>query len=117
MLLVIEDEPLVAFEMTAILQELGARVVGPAGSAEEALRIITEGGLDGAFLDGNLQGRLVDDLALALEERNVPFLFVSGYGKDHLPQAFDTVAVLAKPFAASQLIDATMQLIPETEPE
>jgi len=114
-LLVIEDEPLVAFEMMAILQELDAEIVGPAGTREDALQIIAEGVIDGAFLDGNLQGKLVDDVAVALAERNVPFLFVSGYGKDHLPRAFGDVAVLAKPFTATQLIDAAIQLMPEPE--
>src|SRR3546814_120952 len=52
--LVIEDEALVAFELASILEDAGAIVEGPAGSAGEALRIIESTALDGAFLDGNL---------------------------------------------------------------
>src|SRR3546814_6143700 len=46
--LVIEDEALVAFELASILEDAGAIVEGPAGSAGEALRIIESTALDGA---------------------------------------------------------------------
>src|SRR3546814_2497910 len=96
---VIEDEALVAFELASILEDAGAIVEGPAGSAGEALRIIESTALDGAFLDGNLNGETVDDVAAALTRREVPFLFVSGYERDHLPPAFSDVATISKPFS------------------
>jgi hypothetical protein len=41
----------------------------------------------------------------------VPFMFVSGYGKDSLPETSGNVAVLMKPFNPDQLIAAVEALI------
>jgi len=40
-----------------------------------------------------------DELASALTRRNIPFAFVTGYGRDALPAAFEEGIVLDKPFA------------------
>ena len=110
--LIIEDEPLVALELASVLEDAGAIVVGSAGTAGQALQIIENTMLDGALLDGNLRGRAVDDIAAALTRRSVPFLFVSGYGKENLPKAFSGAAVLAKPITHSQLLEAAIKLVP-----
>ena len=109
-ILVIEDEPLVALELTTILKEAGAEVLGPLATAEEVLECIATAPVDGALLDGNLRGRAVDDLAAMLTERRVPFAFVSGYAKDNLPQGFADVPLLGKPFTQEQLLSTTAAL-------
>jgi len=109
-LLVIEDEPLVALQLANALEDAGADVVGPTGTAKEALQLIATQPLDGALLDGNLHGSPVDEIAAQLTRRNVPFLFVSGYGKDGLPRAFGNAPVLGKPFSDAQLIEAVGRL-------
>jgi len=111
-ILIVEDEPLIALELATILEAAGAEVVGPAGTSEEALRFIEENALDGVLLDGNLKGKPVDDIAAVLADRKVPFVFVSGYGRDSLPATFEKVPLLGKPFHPDQLIDAAMQMIP-----
>ncbi len=111
-LLVVEDEMLVALEVAATLEDGGAAVVGPAATPEQALRLVEEEpALDGALLDGNLNGRPVDDIAAALTRRGVPFLFVSGYGRGDLPAAFGHAVVVAKPFTPAQLLDAAVNLV------
>jgi len=77
---VVEDEPLVALDLSAGLQEAGAEVAASTGSASEALNLIDSQPLDAALLDGNLNGRPVDDIAAALTRRKVPYAFVTGYG-------------------------------------
>jgi PAS domain S-box-containing protein len=109
--LVIEDEPLVALDISAGLREAGAEVVGPTGSVKEVLDIIEGKALDAALLDGNLHGRPVDDIAAALTRRRVPYLFVTGYGPESLPRAFRHIAVLSKPFSQQQLIEAAARLV------
>lgn len=108
--LVVEDEPLVALDLEAGLEEAGAVVAASTGSASEAFDIIENQALDAALLDGNLNGRPVDDIAAALTRRNVPFAFVTGYGRESLPQAFGSVTLLAKPFGHSQLLEVATQL-------
>ena len=76
----VEDEPLVALDIVAALEGVGAEVVGSAGTAKEALSLIDDTSLDAALLDANLRGHPVDEIAAALAARNIPFLFVTGYG-------------------------------------
>jgi hypothetical protein len=64
---------------------------------------------DAALLDGNLNGRPVDDIAAALTRRNVPFAFVTGYGRESVPPAFGAVTLLAKPFGQSQPLEVATQ--------
>lgn len=109
-LLVIEDEPLVAMDMAATLSAAGA-VVERAGTLEAARRRLADLRPDAALLDGNLQGKPVDTLAAALRRQGVPFVFVTGYGRDALPPDFADVAVLEKPFRPAQLLAAVAALL------
>lgn len=114
-ILVIEDEPLVAMELALTLGEAGVVVLGPASTANDALAVIGSEPLDGALLDGNLQGKLVDAVAEALSTRSVPFLFVSGYGRDHLPAAFASIPIISKPFVTSTLLASLSGLFAGTD--
>lgn len=109
-ILIIEDEPLVALEICQILEDAGATAMGPVATRQEALAAITAD-LDGALLDGNLHGESVDEIAAALGAQGVPFLFVSGYGRDHLPAGFANTEVLGKPFSSAQLRETTATLV------
>ena len=86
--LVVEDEPWIGLDIVAALEETGAHVEGPVATAEKAQEIIQGTSLDGALLDANLHGRPVDEIARALVRRNVPFIFVTGNGRDGLPRVF-----------------------------
>lgn len=108
--LVIEDEPLVALEIARVLEEAGAQIVASTGTADEALRLIEANALDAALLDGNLHRRPVDEIATALTQRKIPFLFVTGYGPDSLPTSFRNVAILPKPFSPQELLEAAARL-------
>jgi signal transduction histidine kinase/DNA-binding response OmpR family regulator len=110
-LLVVEDEALVALDIVASLEGAGAEVTGSAGTAREALKIIGDTPLDAALLDANLRGQPVDDIAAALAARNIPFLFVTGYGPESLPKAFAKTAMLAKPFSQADLAAAVASLV------
>jgi signal transduction histidine kinase/DNA-binding response OmpR family regulator len=109
--LVIEDEPLVALDIADGLTREGAEVVACVASAGEALQMIENQQLDAALLDGNLGGEPIDGIAAALTRRNVPFVFVSGYGRDSLPRAFRDVALINKPFSQAQLLEAAARLL------
>jgi len=102
--LVIEDEPLIALSLTESLKGAGARVVQTAATVEKALEFITRTRFDGVLLDANLHSRPVDEIAAALTKMNVPFIFVTGYGKQGLPAGFQHIAVLPKPHTEEQLL-------------
>jgi CheY-like chemotaxis protein len=86
-------------------------VVGPAGTIEHARKLIETEKFDAAFVDANLGGHPVGELADALTKRNIPFLFLTGYGRDSLPHAFRQCGVVAKPYTCEQLLAAAVRIL------
>jgi DNA-binding response OmpR family regulator len=109
-ILVIEDEPLISMDLEASLTKNGCEVLGPASTLDQAKRLIERADFDAALVDANLGGRPVNDLAAALTKRNIPFAFVTGYGREALPAAFVEGIVLDKPFTQEQLFATVGQL-------
>jgi CheY-like chemotaxis protein len=110
--LVVEDESLVAMDIVEALEETGATVVGPAGSTVETLALLNNNApIDAVLLDANLHGRPSDTIADALTEANVPFAFVTGYGREGLPDVFARAPVLSKPFSRSELTKLATSLV------
>ena len=96
--LLVEDEFLQADDLASALWEQGARVVGPASTVREALKLVsTGGGIDAAVIDINLHG----DTSLALAERlmkdNIPFVFLTGYDRSWLTGPFAGIELWSKP--------------------
>ena len=86
-ILVVEDEFLIALDIAGVLEQAGLAVVGPAGTVSDALQAIECEVVHGALLDAHLAGEPVGRVADALKARNIPFAFVSGYGREQLPAA------------------------------
>jgi DNA-binding response OmpR family regulator len=115
-ILVVEDEFLVAMQIEAVLREAGYSVIGPAGTLASAAKLARSAACDGAVLDVNLRGERVDEVAAILSERGIPFLFVSGYGRENLPQAFrDGAEFLVKPFSDQTLVRTVRGLLTREE--
>jgi CheY-like chemotaxis protein len=95
-ILLVEDEELVALEMSTELSLLGWAIVGPASTLKEAQSLLSSN-VDAAVLDVNLRGRSIYPLAEALEERDVPFLFCTGYEIVDPEGRFPDVPVIRKP--------------------
>jgi ActR/RegA family two-component response regulator len=104
-LLVVEDEYLIAAALERALEDRGAEVVGPAGSVEGALRLVEAEGdrLDGAVLDINLRDERVYPVADALAARGVPFVFLTGYDAQVIPDTYAGVPRSEKPVSTALL--------------
>ncbi|WP_103333652.1 response regulator [Pseudotabrizicola formosa] len=109
-ILMIEDEPLVALDLTFELEEVGAEVVAVARTLRDALREAQDQMVDLALLDGNLGGEKVDAVAEILSQRGIPFCFVSGYGPEHLPAGFQSVPIVQKPVDPTKLLSVLQQI-------
>lgn len=96
-LLVVEDEPLVALALEDQLADAGYEVVGPAFSLQEALRLAESEALDGAVLDINLAGEKVYPVADLLAKRDVPFVYVTGFGQAGMRASDEGRPLLQKP--------------------
>ena len=101
--LVVEDELLVALLVEDMLVQAGCIVIGPFARVRDALAAVKTEIVDLALLDVNVAGEKVFSVAHALEERGVPFLFVTGYGQDALPRDRPDWEACSKPFFPEQL--------------
>ncbi len=103
--LVVEDQFLVADYVQQLLEEAGAIVVGPVASEERALPLIGHGDpLDAAILDVRLGSGTSAKVANALARPLVPFIVVTGYGRDGLPPELRNAPYLTKPIHSSDLV-------------
>ena len=79
--LVVEDELLIALELSRTLEDLGCNVVGPAGSIDRALALLETQRPDVALLDEDLKGTPVTPVAETLRRLQIPFAVLSGYDR------------------------------------
>lgn len=102
--LVVEDDYFIADDMARALLSLGAELLGPVATGEEALALLSsESKIDIAVLDINLRGQPVFPLAEQLRAQNIPFVFATGYDEAAVPEAFSDVPRWEKPFDAHVL--------------
>ena len=111
--LVVEDEVLVALDLELLLQLHGWRVLGPATTVAEALRLLSGQTPDIALLDLNLHGELATPVAEHLQARGVPFVVVSAYARPgQIVAAVDGAPVVGKPIDERRLIAVLTQAVP-----
>jgi len=108
--LIVEDAVLLALELETGLSEAGATVIGPAYELEEAMALLDQP-IDAAVLDANLNGRSVTPVAEVLHQRQIPFLFATGYGEaGGAPGGFEA-PVIRKPYDVGQVAAAVAELL------
>ena len=111
-ILIVEDESLVAMLLETILEDMGCATVGPISNIDEALKLLADDvPLDGALLDVNVAGREVFPVAAALQARNIPFVFPTGYGEGGLPDEWRGLPVIQKPFTEAAVHDALIKAL------
>ena len=106
--LVLEDEFLIAMDVEQLCRDHGAAEVAILGHLDgPEPQTSGAGGFDVAILDVMLGGHSTLDFAARLAERNVPFVFSSGYTDlDEIYSRFPGVTVIGKPYHSEDLIKA-----------
>lgn len=105
-IVIVEDEPLTAFDNEVTLADLGYDVVATLDSFENAISLFDREDIDLVLSDFRLSGeRNGLDLARAAKSRGIPVLFSTGH---KIPDEGQTVAVgcLTKPYTERQLKNA-----------
>lgn len=103
-ILIVEDEMMIAVMLEDMLEELGCQVAAVAAKPVQALAIIAaEQPIDAAILDVNLDGQNSYEIAAALDERGIPFLFSTGYAAVAVEQRYRDRPFLQKPFRQEDL--------------
>lgn len=109
-ILVVEDEMVVAMLVEDMVDELGHEVAGVISRVDEAMNLVDSGTFDLAILDVHLNGRLIFPFADALAERNIPYIFATGYGERGILPEHCRRPVLPKPFRIEDLKHALVHL-------
>ena len=111
-ILVVEDEFLLADDLSRALRDAGAEVIGPAPSVQKAQRLLESAGpFDAAVLDVNLRDVLRYSIARTLQAQATAFLFTTGYDQGLIPDQFKTVPWVQKPYGPRDLLDKLAELL------
>jgi DNA-binding response OmpR family regulator len=112
LVLILEDEAIIALNLQDDLQDEGYGIVGPFTTCSAAHRWLQTATPDMAILDATLQDGPCREIGLMLEQREVPFLIYSGHREDRqLLAEFHHVTWIEKPVPSSVLVQACRQLL------
>ena len=112
-ILVVEDQPLIALDITQELEAAGAAVT-TTNTLKHALILVEHDGLCGAILDHALGDGDSSLLCSRLTERGIPFLIYSGHAT--VGGACQKALHIAKPAAQGALVAALAGLIRDDKP-
>lgn len=104
LVLVAEDETLIALSLETLLADTGHEILGPAASAKNAAALAERARPDLAFIDINLKdGTTGIDLARLLRDRwDVPSILISAHAAA-VVHAGMAVGVVRKPFTLDEV--------------
>jgi FixJ family two-component response regulator len=103
-LLIVEDEYLIGQDLAHGPQGEGIDVLGPYASIASAIDVLQRtDDVGAAILDLNISGHVAFDLAEKLQERNIPFIFYTGYDSVIVPDKFRKVNRVRKPAEWSEI--------------
>jgi DNA-binding response OmpR family regulator len=109
--MLVEDEPLLAMDLEGQLRDLAYDVAGPHRSCSEALAWLKEAVPDLAIIDYMLTDGPCDDLLIELAERGVPTVVLSGHLEKNVPPGIAALHLwLEKPVTPSQVTEALAEV-------
>ena len=107
-ILLVEDQPLIALDISMALEKAGAQLT-ITDAVKHAKLLVEHDGLSAAILDHALSDGDSTSLCTRLAERGIPFLMYSGYPT--VDGACKDAPHLMKPASHDQLLDALEALI------
>lgn len=110
LILVVEDDELIASTMEIALESRGYALAGPVSTMQAAKVLLEAAQPDVALIDYRLETGTSEGLLPLLRERKVPTCVLTGIAADSLPAAYAHCMVLQKPFRLNELIDAVEKL-------
>lgn len=111
-ILIVEDEYFLADDLAGQFRELGADVIGPLPELDEAQSLVHSGApIDVAVLDVNIRDEMVFPLARALRDRDIDFVFTSGYDKASIRPEFADVPLWEKPLDFPAVAEGVADLL------
>ena len=114
--LIVEDNPIIAYDISGLVEDTGAEPVGPALNLAAGIQLVAENHLDAALLDIDLGGDYVWPIAEALERNKVPFAFVSAQcSESFMPECFRSRPRIYKPARPDEIVKALLGFTADPE--
>lgn len=110
-ILIVEDNFYLASDAARALREAGAEIIGPIPRTGMALDVLTRDGIQAAVVDINLGDGPSFELADALKQHRVPFVFVTGYDQIVIPERLSNIVILQKPADMKAVVQAVVRLV------
>lgn len=109
-ILIVEDERATALLLAAAIEELECRPIGPVSTVAEGLALLETEEIAAAIVDAHLADRDVTPLALALIERQIPFVVHTDSGIPvELAELHHELSVVPKPAVPTAVLAALLQ--------
>jgi two-component sensor histidine kinase/CheY-like chemotaxis protein len=117
MVLLVEDQALIAMDTEELLKALGAREVLIAPSVDAALVRLSYTEPNCAVLDLNLGLETSEPIAIVLQQRRIPYVFATGYRDSvSIPEMFSDIPVVRKPVSQDSLSRQLSRALGQTAP-
>jgi DNA-binding response OmpR family regulator len=104
-ILIAEDDWLLADTLAVLLEEQGARIIGPSPENRKAKALVKSAHIDFALVDMNLRDGFSDELIEQLRDRQIPFAIVTAYHSLPTNAGEYAVMTLHKPLDHRLLFD------------
>jgi CheY-like chemotaxis protein len=109
--LIVEDDFLIALEISQFVEDVGYTVVGPEKSVDAAIRALTQHKIDLALLDVHLGGELVFPIAKDLDAKGIPYIFLTSYSPAAIPVEHRHQPLVSKPYSPERLLAHMQQFL------
>jgi DNA-binding response OmpR family regulator len=110
-ILVLEDEYFIGADLENALRAAGADVIGPLALGEEARALIAARVCHAAILDIKLADEDGYAAADELAQRQIPFVFATGYSAEFIPHRFRSVLRWEKPYNIDEAVNDLVRLL------
>src|SRR6188768_3316476 len=110
-ILIVEDDIVLATDLTVHLTQAGCKAILPTTSISAALSTIVHYVVDAAILDVNIQNEWVFPVAHALQAAQIPFLFLTAYSRESIPAEIRGRPFIQKPHVPRDLVDRLASLL------
>jgi CheY-like chemotaxis protein len=109
-ILIVEDNFLLAEELSELVQHELHAVPVTANTAAAAIELIPDA-VKLAFLDIEVLDGTTYPVARKLVENNIPLIFISGNDQTEIPEEFHSLPFVSKPFLHGKLLRLASSLI------
>ena len=113
-ILVVEDENLLAMQITWMLEDAGHSVIGPEKSVDATIKVLARQKVELALLDVKLGAETVFPISKLLDGLHIPYIFLTGES-GAIPDEYRHRPAIIKPYEAKTVVWQIKQLLADAQ--